>query len=157
MDYIMRGKKLIEDVDLSDVIDRLIHVDGWKKKYAIEACKDYRKFLFLKLKYGKHYELPPSDEIDDVWHAHILHTEDYMNFCNEVFGYYLHHHPHNKRAKLSNYDLEMMFENETQKLYKQEFGDYIYSIKPVSLKRKVAGILKRLTEVRAFYQQSTKA
>ena len=34
-----------------------------------------------------------SDAVDPFWHAHILHTEEYVDFCNRMFGRYLHHHP----------------------------------------------------------------
>lgn len=34
-----------------------------------------------------------SDTIDPFWHAHILHTEQYVAFCNNVAGCYLHHDP----------------------------------------------------------------
>lgn len=32
-------------------------------------------------------------EIDDMWHEFILFTEDYMAFCHQYFGEYLHHLP----------------------------------------------------------------
>lgn len=32
-------------------------------------------------------------EIDAMWHEFILHTRDYMDFCQEYFGEYLHHQP----------------------------------------------------------------
>jgi len=31
--------------------------------------------------------------VDEAWHTFILFTKDYFKFCNEVFGYYLHHSP----------------------------------------------------------------
>ncbi len=34
-----------------------------------------------------------SRVIDPFWHAHILHTEQYMEFCNRVVGEYMHHQP----------------------------------------------------------------
>lgn len=34
-----------------------------------------------------------SDLIDPFWHAHILHTRQYMAFCEQVFGQYVHHTP----------------------------------------------------------------
>jgi hypothetical protein len=34
-----------------------------------------------------------SDVIDPFWHAHILHTKEYIAFCDEVFGQYVHHEP----------------------------------------------------------------
>lgn len=34
-----------------------------------------------------------SASIDPFWHAHILHTRQYLAFCDEVFGQYVHHDP----------------------------------------------------------------
>lgn len=35
----------------------------------------------------------PSPEVDEAWHAFILHTKDYMEFCNSKLGFYVHHIP----------------------------------------------------------------
>ncbi|WP_261575742.1 hypothetical protein [Frankia gtarii] len=32
-----------------------------------------------------------SDVIDPFWHAHILHTKQYIDFCDRVFGQYIQH------------------------------------------------------------------
>ncbi|QLH43881.1 MAG: hypothetical protein HWD59_15100 [Coxiellaceae bacterium] len=37
--------------------------------------------------------MAPSRDIDEIWHAHILHTQDYTEFCEKLFGFYLHHCP----------------------------------------------------------------
>ncbi len=34
-----------------------------------------------------------SAEIDPFWHAHILHSKQYMDFCGETVGEYMHHVP----------------------------------------------------------------
>lgn len=34
-----------------------------------------------------------SDEIDLFWHTHILYTRQYIDFCDRVFGEYIHHDP----------------------------------------------------------------
>lgn len=34
-----------------------------------------------------------SKELDPFWHAHILHTEEYVEFCDRVMHYYMHHAP----------------------------------------------------------------
>ena len=31
--------------------------------------------------------------IDEMWHTFILFTHDYCDFCEQYFGYYLHHGP----------------------------------------------------------------
>ncbi|MBP9826950.1 hypothetical protein KBC99_00550 [Candidatus Saccharibacteria bacterium] len=34
-----------------------------------------------------------SSPLDPFWHAHILHSEAYMRFCDRVIGEYMHHVP----------------------------------------------------------------
>jgi len=31
--------------------------------------------------------------LDELWHAFILHTQDYTDFCLRFFGFYIHHSP----------------------------------------------------------------
>lgn len=40
-----------------------------------------------------------SRPVDPFWHAHILHTEQYVEFCNRVVGEYMHHRPLNHGNK----------------------------------------------------------
>lgn len=37
--------------------------------------------------------LAPSKEVDHGWHAFILHTREYADFCARVAGHFVHHAP----------------------------------------------------------------
>ena len=37
--------------------------------------------------------LAPSPQVDKGWHAFILHTADYAEFCDRVAGRFIHHLP----------------------------------------------------------------
>lgn len=37
--------------------------------------------------------LAPSKRVDRAWHAFLLHTRDYSDYCEERFGRLLHHDP----------------------------------------------------------------
>jgi hypothetical protein len=37
--------------------------------------------------------LCPSEQVDAGWHAFILHTRDYAEFCERVAGRFIHHRP----------------------------------------------------------------
>ena len=87
MKDLQQAKQFIDSYDLSEVIDRLVIVEKWKEKHAIAACQQYRNFLYLKMKYGHQYELPPSYDMDEAWHAHILHTEDFNPNSKEYVTY----------------------------------------------------------------------
>ena len=54
--------------------------------------------LYLKRYYAIHILDPlnppaMSRPVDPFWHTHVLYSEDYTNFCDKVFGEYLHHIP----------------------------------------------------------------
>ena len=34
-----------------------------------------------------------SESVDPFWHSHILFTTEYIHFCNNIFGQYIHHEP----------------------------------------------------------------
>lgn len=38
------------------------------------------------------YLFGPLLILDKLWHAFILHTQDYYQFCENYFGEYFHHH-----------------------------------------------------------------
>lgn len=40
--------------------------------------------------------MAPSQQVDPGWHTLILHTDWYANWCQEQFGYFLHHRPNSK-------------------------------------------------------------
>ncbi|MER5460745.1 hypothetical protein ABT010_08645 [Streptomyces sp. NPDC002668] len=37
--------------------------------------------------------LSPSRKVDPGWHAFILHSREYADFCHRRFGTFLHHNP----------------------------------------------------------------
>jgi hypothetical protein len=37
--------------------------------------------------------LTPSRSVDHGWHAFILHTREYAEFCDRVAGHFIHHEP----------------------------------------------------------------
>lgn len=40
--------------------------------------------------------LSPSTQIDIGWHAFVLHTRDYAEFCDTIAGRFIHHVPTDK-------------------------------------------------------------
>lgn len=119
-------KIYINSIDFTQTIDKLVKYNGWLRSDAIQTCEQYRKFLLLNKKYrDQHAELPPSEDIDEFWHSHILDTEAYVRDCQQIFGKYMHHYPYfgiDDKSDLN--DLNNAFEN-TKKLYLKEFGEEI--------------------------------
>lgn len=42
---------------------------------------------------GPSGERPPSQLVDEAWHAFIIHTGDYADYCTTRFGRFIHHRP----------------------------------------------------------------
>ncbi|HAT1844400.1 hypothetical protein [Legionella pneumophila] len=85
----------------------------YKKDYphnklnAEEAFAELMKFLWVREKHKEDILSYPENEelkfscaiytemldMDDMWHTFLLFTKDYMDFCYQYFGEYLHHTP----------------------------------------------------------------
>jgi hypothetical protein len=88
----------ISDYELDDPSDEfgflahLMCANGWNHQFALRAIEEYRKFVFLAL--VADHPVTPSDQVDQVWHLHLLCSEAYWNdFCPGVLGRPLHHQP----------------------------------------------------------------
>jgi len=93
----------IEQLDLSDLGRKLLDDDAfeaerrhgerlWDEDRVARALQEYRQFLALMFWYPEAV-LVPSEEIDDVWHTHVLNTARYQADCEAIFGCFQHHAP----------------------------------------------------------------
>jgi hypothetical protein len=65
------------------------------------AMLEFKRFLALPLLYPGRQEFPfvPSLRLDALWHAFILNTPRYREFCERVYGQYLDHLPAKSRKE----------------------------------------------------------
>ncbi|MFD0997963.1 glycine-rich domain-containing protein [Ohtaekwangia kribbensis] len=71
---------------------RLARENGWTLEYTLRTIEEYKKFMFLICVAG--YPLTPSDQVDQVWHLHLLYTYSYWKeFCATVLKREVHHGP----------------------------------------------------------------
>ena len=133
------AKAYIDAIDFSQVIDKIVKTKQWKKADVAKICVLYRNFLFLQKKYMHEFgALPPSEEIDEFWHNHILDTKKYCVDCEKIFGAYLHHYPYlGIDGKTNNNDLNNFFKK-TQELHFQEFNSYINNVRHRYVKQLIA-------------------
>ena len=121
----------INNLDLGGVVDRMRFVHNWTKKSAELAETQYKNYLLLYKKYMGTHPLPPSREIDEFWHNHVLCTRRYTSDCQKIFGHYLHHDPHHgDRGSISHEELLDSYKNGTEKLYLQEFKTPLHRVEP---------------------------
>lgn len=60
----------------------------WSVDRLENAHKAYLDYFF-----GKNGRGRPSKDVDEIWHAHVLHTKDYARDCHNFLGFFLHHVP----------------------------------------------------------------
>jgi hypothetical protein len=67
---------------------------GWTPDQACRVEGDYKRFLYaLAHKRPDDILSPPTQEVDEFWHQHILDTRKYREDCETVFGHYVDHTP----------------------------------------------------------------
>jgi hypothetical protein len=72
--------------------DRLSTENGWPLAFALAAIDEYKKFMFLQCVSDD--SLTPSDQVDQVWHLHLLYTRSYWDeFCGKILQRRIHHGP----------------------------------------------------------------
>lgn len=97
-----RKKELIFQLDFSKLRQKLtdhqfpnLYSLYWDEESVDKGIDEYRKYLFIRLKYRVEYpRLAPTLRIDEIWHGHVLNTEQYHRDCEKIFGEYLHHYPY---------------------------------------------------------------
>ena len=57
------------------------------------VLRGLRKFFLAYLRGGRKHVSMPSQIVDDLWHAFILYTREYKEFCQDAFGHFFHHSP----------------------------------------------------------------
>jgi hypothetical protein len=71
---------------------RLARENNWSLEFTLMVIQEYKKFIFLLC--VANHPLTPSDEVDQVWHLHLLYTQSYwISFCNETLQRQIHHGP----------------------------------------------------------------
>jgi uncharacterized membrane protein YgcG len=71
---------------------RLARETGWTAAFAAQAIQEYRRFLYLAVRAG--HPVTPSQEVDEVWHLHLMYTRHYWGvLCRQVLQCDLHHGP----------------------------------------------------------------
>ena len=122
----IRGLDL-EKIRLKWLLDYKSSLRFWqfcKKKnaedYAMQLQHEYRQFLFLCATNPSKVIVPWSEDLDEFWHMHLLHTEKYANDCDKVFGRVLRHTPLDPSAARPASHVDNF--RETKRLYAKTFG-----------------------------------
>lgn len=97
------GNKRRRCTSFETLVSRVVRETQVDEGRAGELCREYVKFLELKMALGDWGEdcrgeayplrLSPPEEIDTVWHLHILDTRTYSRTMESLLGRVPHHDP----------------------------------------------------------------
>ena len=74
---------------ISEVVARELQISrGWTREFVDKLAPYY---LATLTHMSRGHATPVFQVIDEVWHAHILCTRDYADFCARHFGRFIHH------------------------------------------------------------------
>jgi hypothetical protein len=123
----------IRAIDMILLKEKLMETHSWTEAQADQVEQRYKNWLFLRRKYPGEL-MPPPEDIDQIWHAHILDTYAYHRDTAALFGGYFHHFPYfGRRGKADRQKLEHAFED-TKRRWKEEFEeDLTGSLSPLSI------------------------
>ena len=78
--------------DISKVSSRTRRRLKWSRAHGRAVEQEYRRFLgLLILNPEKEYGM--AGDVDELWHDHILDTQNYLTMCRQVVGAVVHHCP----------------------------------------------------------------
>ena len=79
------------------VIKRFLKLYDVPQREAKELFRETKKFLWASSQTS--HPLEPPLIIDEMWHNFILFTRPYTDFCQQHFGYFIHHQPADKAGQ----------------------------------------------------------
>lgn len=80
----------------------------WTPSFTEMTIKEYRRFLALAV---DQCEVVPSRVIDEVWHQHLLNTENYADMCEQLKIPFLHHRPTSSEKDLEEKSTILAFQS----------------------------------------------
>ena len=107
------------DASAKAFANKLARKLGWTTDFALRSISEYKKFVFLGV--VGDFNVTPSKVIDQVWHEHLLFTQAYPKFCDEVLGHYFHHNPELVADDSQTGVFQAQY-HATLDLYRQEFN-----------------------------------
>ena len=83
----------VANVDLTMILDYVAKKHPELVAQLPALALQYRQYMYL-ISLGQFKGMSvPSDAVDQIWHAHILHTVHYADFCQNVAGRFVDHNP----------------------------------------------------------------
>jgi hypothetical protein len=81
-----------------------------------KTVEEFKRFMTLVAKQDAPLAVM-SKSVDELWHTFIIHSPQYHEFCEKIFGEYIHHQPHGPQTPVPEEALTNFFD-----AYRAEFG-----------------------------------
>jgi hypothetical protein len=78
---------------LFDKLTYRVTADGGTDPATAERIVEQAIAFLVACARNPNAQLRPSEQVDAGWHAFILHTRDYAEFCDRIAGRFIHHTP----------------------------------------------------------------
>lgn len=105
--------------DLGEVTRRFESRSPWGAQ-AQDLEREVRRMLRLRHEYPDQ-PVSPSPIVDEYWHALILHTTIYREYCSQAFGQFVEHAPGSEGDRPRETYLSQL--RNTRRLYREHFGE----------------------------------
>jgi len=114
------------NADLTVILDYVRKKNPELSNKLPKLTQQYRKYMFLIGSGLFHNMSVPSDAVDQIWHAHILHTVLYADFCQNVAGRFIHHNPFGDNvSELDRHNAKLSLRSAS----KSVFGKNVFKVK----------------------------
>ncbi|OGZ42522.1 MAG: hypothetical protein A3C80_01360 [Candidatus Ryanbacteria bacterium RIFCSPHIGHO2_02_FULL_45_43] len=88
----LRHKKLVDEKLWKRLVGRVMKDEGKTREKAESIMDEALCFLKLCADFPKE-RFAPSRGVDIGWHAFLMYTREYAEFCQRVAGRFIHHAP----------------------------------------------------------------
>lgn len=111
---------------------RLCHEHRWSLGFSERAIVEYKRFLALTSLAG--HPVCPSEQVDQVWHQHLVYTRSYWDrLCRDVLRRPLHHAP--TAGGPAEHQKHVAMYEQTLASYRRLFGEPPVELWPPSAQR----------------------
>lgn len=131
----------IEELDLSEELRAVVANEDIDRDQRRSTEREFKRFLAIAYLPAPEGERPggdegegrvllgPSRQVDAVWHQFIVNTRAYHEFCERVYGRYLHHNPAADGRQAMNNALPRLryyFEDVDEEMWSEAFICFVF-------------------------------
>lgn len=102
------------------LVPRLVKEHGYTQEQAVMIFREAKRMLYLRNLSGE--SINPSLVVDDGWHAMLMFTRFYAEFC-EFIGGFVHHNPTPPRSAAEKKQGPRELYVSTKRRYAEYFGE----------------------------------